>query len=93
MKAVFIDANILLDLIDKNRTRHLKSKEVLKKLLLDEYRLGISEDMFSNIYYVQSKRENGFGLDQRLKKLGWRHMLRVRVVPVCCGLASWPDNR
>ena len=36
MKAVFIDANILLDLIDKNRTRHLKSKEVLKKLLLDE---------------------------------------------------------
>ena len=55
MKAVFIDANILLDLIDKNRTRHLKSKEVLKKLLLDEYRLGISEDMFSNIYYV-SKR-------------------------------------
>ncbi len=55
MNSIFIDANILIDLIDTNRTRHYKSKYLLKKLLLNNFRLGISEDMISNIYYI-SKR-------------------------------------
>lgn len=45
MNSIFVDANILLDLIDIKRLRHYKSKYVLKRLLSNNFRIGISEDM------------------------------------------------
>lgn len=55
MNSIFVDANILLDLIDIKRSRHYKSKYVLKRLLSNNFRIGISEDMISNIYYIAKR--------------------------------------
>ena len=52
---VFFDANILLDLLIRNRKNHTKALEVLVKVS-DEYEtLVISEDIITTIEYIASK--------------------------------------
>ncbi len=51
-KSIFLDINIVIDIIDEARKEHYKSKDMLLKLIEDEYKVYISEDMISTIYYV-----------------------------------------
>ena len=52
MNRVFLDTNIVLDILIQERSNHLKAKELLTYLLLNDYEIVISEDMLSTIYYI-----------------------------------------
>ena len=56
MSRVFLDTNIVLDLLTQERKNHLKSKELLTHLLLNNYEIVISEDMLSTIYYIAKNK-------------------------------------
>ena len=51
-KNIFLDINIVIDIIDEARKEHYKSKDMLIKLIEDEYKVYISEDMISTVYYI-----------------------------------------
>jgi len=53
---VFLDTNIVLDILTAERENHLKSKELLIYLLLNDYQIVISEDMMSTIYYIAKNK-------------------------------------
>ena len=56
MSRVFLDTNIVLDVLTEERKNHLKAKELLTYLLLNDYEIMISEDMMSTIYYIAKNK-------------------------------------
>jgi len=50
MNNIFLDTNIVLDILIKDRTNHIYITPLLKKL--SDYEVYISEDMLSTIYYI-----------------------------------------
>ena len=53
---VFLDANILLDMIDRDRGNIDRTRHLLGKMLEDGVVLYTSCDILSNIYYVARKQ-------------------------------------
>jgi len=53
---VFLDTNIILDILTEERKNHLKAKELLTYLLLNDYEIMMSEDMMSTIYYIAKNK-------------------------------------
>ncbi len=58
IKKVFLDTNIILDLLDSRREKHNMSKELISYLVLNSYQIAISEDMLSTIYYIDKNKES-----------------------------------
>ena len=54
MNKVFLDTNIILDILSPSRPNHCYSERLLKKLANCE--VYISEDMISTIYYVVKEK-------------------------------------
>ena len=54
---IYLDINIVADMIDQNRKEHEKSLEILKKTIWDATVLCISEDTLSTLFYI-SKDKN-----------------------------------
>jgi len=57
MKNIFLDTNIVLDFLDKKRSLHLKAKELITKLTIEDYSIFISEDMLNTIFYISKEKE------------------------------------
>jgi predicted nucleic acid-binding protein len=53
---IFLDANIILDLIDKDRGNFDATKNRIQSYILKDYELYTSCDIFTTIYYVASKK-------------------------------------
>ena len=51
-KKVFLDTNIVLDLLDTKRTNYKNVKKLIEYLILNGYSITISEDMLSTIFYI-----------------------------------------
>jgi predicted nucleic acid-binding protein len=51
-KKLFLDTNIVIDIIDEARKSHQKAKETLLKIIDEDYEVYVSEDMISTIYYI-----------------------------------------
>ncbi len=57
MKKVFLDTNIILDLLDSTRTYHNISKKVFENLIDQNYKIIISEDILTTIYYIVKNKQ------------------------------------
>lgn len=51
-KKIFLDINIVIDIIDEARASHLNAKNMLIKIIEQDYEIYISEDVITTIYYV-----------------------------------------
>ena len=51
-KKLFLDINIVIDIIDEARASHLNAKNMLIKIIEQDYEIYISEDVITTIYYV-----------------------------------------
>jgi len=49
---VFLDTNIVLDFLDNQREEHEKAQELIQYLILNNYKITLSEDMLSTIFYI-----------------------------------------
>ncbi len=56
-KRVFLDTNIVLDLLDIKRTNHKNVKKLIEYLVLNGYLIIISEDMLSTIFYINKNKQ------------------------------------
>ena len=55
---IFFDSNIVLDILDRKRGNYDKVSKVLEWVETQGWRIVISEDMLTTIYYIFSKKED-----------------------------------
>jgi len=56
MRRVFIDANIVLDLLDDKRPFHSSSINAISELIDNDWDLVTTEDILTNVYYIASEK-------------------------------------
>jgi len=52
---LFIDTNIILDILDDKRVSHNSSKKFIQTCLSDEITMAISDDIITTVYYLAQK--------------------------------------
>jgi len=63
MNKIFIDANILIDLVDEKRVNHKKVIEIFEYLIDKNIEIYTSCDLMTTIYYIINKHSKIDGLD------------------------------
>jgi len=53
---IYLDTNIVADMIDASREGHEKSLVLLKVLIDKNYHISISEDMLTTLYYISKDK-------------------------------------
>lgn len=56
-QSLFLDTNIVADMIDAFRVNHQQAMQRIKKLIFDAYDIFISEDMLSRLSYLSSDKK------------------------------------
>jgi len=51
-KSIFLDTNIILDFLDDKREDHKIVQELIQYLVFNNYKITLSEDMLSTIFYI-----------------------------------------
>jgi predicted nucleic acid-binding protein len=69
MAKYFLDANIILDLIDSDRGNIEITREFIKDAILKGNELCTSCDIFTTVYYVASKKLSSKNIIAELEKL------------------------
>lgn len=69
MAKYFLDANIILDLIDSDRGNLVTTKEFIREVILNGDGLCTSCDIFTTVYYVASKKLSSQNIIAELEKL------------------------
>ena len=70
-RKVYLDTNVVADIIDTNRKNHTDALELLKKLIMNNYEISISEDMLSTLYYILNDKENTLQFFQEVVFVDW----------------------
>ena len=78
MRKVFLDANIILDLIDKNRNCVEQTRLAIATLLQNGDTLMTSCDIFTTVYYVAQKHVDREALLDDLEKI----LRFIEVIPI-----------
>lgn len=54
---IFFDTNVVLDIIDTNRAKHVNAVMLWENLVREDYQIFISEDMLSTIFYINKNNK------------------------------------
>ena len=68
---VFLDTNIVIDLIDSSRKSYPLSLNLIEYLTLHDYDIYISEDMLSTIYYISKDKKATLEMFENLIFIDW----------------------
>lgn len=71
-KKVFLDTNIVADMIDASRKGYELSIELLEKLLVNEYEICISEDMLSTLFYISDDKKRTLEFFENIVFIDWQ---------------------
>jgi len=75
---IFLDANIIIDLIDLDRGKCEQTKKQLGKYIINEDTLYTSCDIFTTVYYVASKKVQYEILMNELEKI----LTFINIIPI-----------
>jgi predicted nucleic acid-binding protein len=70
--SIYLDTNIVADMIDGARNNHDLSLALLKKLMLEEYDIFISEDMLSTLYYISNDKKATLAFFENIVYVDWQ---------------------
>ena len=70
-KKIFLDANILLDFLNQNRPSHKLAYNLLYYLEINDYSIVISEDMITNIFYIEKNKKSVLNFLNDIILNGW----------------------
>jgi len=68
---IFLDTNIIADMIDAKRVNHHRSLSLLEVLIIEEYNLFISEDMLSTLYYISADKRASLEFFENIIYIDW----------------------
>ena len=72
--SIYLDTNIVADMIDGGRANHGLSLALLKKLMLEDYDVFISEDMLSTLYYISNDKRATLEFFENIVYVDWQVM-------------------
>lgn len=55
-KKIFLDTNIVADIIDAKRANHEKAMKLMEKLIYDDFVVCTSEDMLTTLFYISKEK-------------------------------------
>ena len=70
--SIYLDTNIVADMIDGGRANHDLSLALLKKLMLEDYDVFISEDMLSTLYYISNDKRATLEFFENIVYVDWQ---------------------
>lgn len=70
--SIYLDTNVVADMIDGARDNHALSMELLKMLMLEEYDVFISEDMLSTLYYISNDKRATLEFFENIVYVDWQ---------------------
>jgi len=71
-KNIYLDTNIVLDMIDTKRVNYNKSIELGQYLLFNDYQIIISEDMLSTIFYISKGSQDSLLFLKEVVLVDWQ---------------------
>jgi len=74
-KKIFLDTNIVADIIDSSRTYHTSSLELLKFLVINKHEICISEDMLTTLYYISKDKKQTLRFFKDLIFIDWNVLI------------------
>jgi predicted nucleic acid-binding protein len=69
---IYLDTNIVLDILDKQRKNHQTAFLLLEKLIYQNYTIAISEDMLSTIYYISKDKKRALEFFEFIIANNWK---------------------
>jgi len=57
-RSVYLDVNIVIDLLDTKRTNHIQTKDLISHIYKNDIKIVISEDMLSTIFYIVKDKKS-----------------------------------
>jgi len=70
-KKIFLDTNIVADMISDARENHENSLLLLKILIEEEYEVFISEDMLSTLYFISKNKKATLEFFKNIIYIDW----------------------
>lgn len=70
-KKVFLDTNIVADILDCKRDRHQESLQLIEKLIEEDWGICISEDMISTLFYISKEKKQTLKFFQNVIFIDW----------------------
>ncbi len=71
LNKIFLDTDIVLDIIYTSRPNHNKSLKLLKQLILNDCEICISEDMITTLYYILKDKKTTLGFLENVIFIDW----------------------
>lgn len=71
VKKVFLDTNVVIDIIEPTRDNHKASIELLENLVLNSFEICISKDMLTTIYYISKDKSFTLNFFKNLIFVDW----------------------
>lgn len=69
---IYLDTNIVADMIDPSRRGHKSSVEFLKESIVKHYTICISEDMLSTLYYISKNKTATLNFFKNIIMIDWQ---------------------
>ncbi len=70
-KKVYLDTNIVADILDATRKGHSLSIKLLEYFALEDYEIFIREDMITTLYYISKNKNETLEFFKNLVLLDW----------------------
>lgn len=55
-KKIFLDTNVVADIIDAKRVGHQRAMELVEKAIYEDFALCVSEDMLTTLFYISKEK-------------------------------------
>ncbi|RLA69046.1 MAG: PIN domain-containing protein [Epsilonproteobacteria bacterium] len=68
---IFLDTNIVADIIHTSRLNHNQSLKLLKQLILNNYEICISEDIITTLYYILKDKKTTLEFLENVIFIDW----------------------
>ena len=72
MNKIFLDTNIVADIIDQTRKNHQESLKLIEHLIINDFTICISEDMLSTLYYISKDKQSVLNFFQNVILIDWK---------------------
>ncbi|MDD2652771.1 MAG: type II toxin-antitoxin system VapC family toxin [Sulfurimonas sp.] len=70
-KKIFLDTNVVADIIDAKRENHTKAMKLMEKTVNDNYVVCISEDMLTTLFYISKNKKETLEFFQNVIFIDW----------------------
>ena len=67
-KCIYLDTNIVLDIVNNTRINNLQAIELWNKLIIEKWKIVISEDMLTTIFYINKDKKQTLEFFKTIQK-------------------------